>query len=113
MKTDKLNRIYQQHKDKFSHGFHTTLWQIIVNQVVNRRAKKTAFAYVINNGLQTIGLVNLGVGGYTPLPPSFAHGLTETQCREVITELNKSVFNLEPFEAEEIEDSSYATQLGI
>ena len=78
---DKLNEIYNEHKDECEGSFHNALWQIMINDSLE--GEEAAFI----QGLGQVAIA-LGTGGYIP-------ALFETSD-SVLDQLNEKVFGLTP-----------------
>ena len=94
--TDKLHRIYDKFKDKFPYGgFHTTLWQIMINQ--NFKNKKCCFTPVYRKDGFNMGIAH-GPDGYTPSTAWFKNDMPYNEASDICEEMNKEVFGINPEE---------------
>lgn len=94
---DKLNRVYEKLKDKFSAGFHDTLWQLLINKAFESVPKK-CFVFVYHHGYPHLGIAH-GVDGYSPTTSYFKDDITFDEGTDICEELNKEIFNINPDEA--------------
>lgn len=97
----KLNEIYDDHKDDCMGMFHNDLWQIMMNKSCTG-AFIRLYDLPSEDGQARIGIAQRG-GGYIPtnftVDDGFANGIIE--------DLNERVFGLTPISAEEIVAASF------
>lgn len=98
---EKVNELYDTHKESFVCGFHDTLWQILVNQ-----ACEGAFHSLWTGEL----VVAQSDGGYIPTPCRFKDDVKEGEKESVIEHLNAEVFGLLEKGAESIVVASFRNQ---
>ena len=79
---DKLNTIYEAHKDHVNGSFHNCLWQVMINDSL----QGSDAAFVL--GMDQV-IIALGDGGYIPA----MFGIT-IHPDAVLADLNEQVFGL-------------------
>jgi hypothetical protein len=107
-KLQKLNALYEKHKNKTEGLFHNTLWQLMVNNV--RKGMLSAFVYIYGQPKDrvNVGIADYGHKGYTPATFKIKETVGENERELMIDELNSVVFGITPEKSFEIEISSYS-----
>lgn len=91
--TDRMNEVYEQFKDHFTGSFHTTLWHLYVDDIT--AGKLTCFIGNFTNAGEQLGIAVANEWGYIPTPAYFKSGITHDKAEEILTALNKEVFDLD------------------
>ncbi len=89
---EKLNAIYEKHKDNFPNSFfHNLLWKLMIDKT--REGMQSALTPVVKSGYTEIGIADYGKKGYTPTGVVFAtHNHDEAE--KICDDLNKEIFGL-------------------
>lgn len=91
--TEKLNKVYEQHKYDCKGMLHNALWQIMVNESL----KRTPAAFVLFEPDRDVAIA-LDDGGY--IPANFSIVAKDPEL--ILKSLNEQVFGLSPDDANKI-----------
>jgi hypothetical protein len=87
-----FGRVYDSFKDKFTEGFHTMLWHVVVNGAFKK--SRCAFTEIVGHGYWTLGIAEEGIPGYTPTNVEFR--VKEYDVIHAITcRLNRATFGID------------------
>lgn len=93
---ERLNRAYDQHKDQFAAGLHSTLWEVLVNATF--AGKVAAFCNNHREEGNQLGVAVANERGYCPTPAYFKPEVSQDEAWAILESLNSIVFDL-PVEA--------------
>ena len=91
---EKVGTIFDKYQDKFIGSFHNLLWQILVNECRDLKKKDSCFSYDL--AMTQIGIADRNTSGYTPTSTTFKDEVPPAKRKEIIDDLNRLVFGLEP-----------------
>lgn len=95
--TDRLNEIYEAHKDQLGHGFHNCLWQIMVEGCLSSSPYEYAFT-TLHSGMMVISASDGGYlqGCQVRVIDGAIHEGGHEAARSLAATLNEKVFGLTP-----------------
>jgi len=101
-----LNDIYNEFKIHFMNsGFHSVLWQIMINKAVSDSA--VAFNPVVGESTSLMLALADQNGGYRPTMAYFNSNIPYDKATEICAQLNEKVFGLLPSASQRIIESSF------
>lgn len=98
--TEKLNRLFDKHKDKFVGNFHGLLWKLLVDKI--RKDKSSALVQNYAPEGHALGIADQGQNGYVPTMTYFKDSTSYDDADAIIDELNQEIFGLDDLAASKI-----------
>lgn len=92
---DKLNKLYETHKDQLNGSFHNCLWQVMINESLGEGVidAQAAFMEPVANSGDCV-VIAFRSGGFISTMFAFNENLDNTARQSIINDLNSTVFGL-------------------